>query len=137
MSVPAFLIPVFIQVALTFFLGIWLGKERGVAIKTGLVEYDPIYPVRWPEKTQKVSNSFHNQFEIPPLFYVVMILIIMTSKIDYAFAVLSWIFVISRIVHAGVHTTNNEVKYRGPAYLIGVLALLLMWIHLAIVLLLA
>ena len=44
------------------------------------------------------------------LFYVLTILAIMTRHADIIFVVLAWIFVLSRVVHACVHTTSNDVR---------------------------
>jgi hypothetical protein len=46
--------------------------------------------------------------------------------------VLAWIFVILRIVHAYVHTTNNVVLVRGRVYGAGLVVLLAMWIIFAV-----
>jgi hypothetical protein len=42
--------------------------------------------------------------------------------------VLAWIFVLSRLAHAYVHTTSNIVTKRGPLFGIGLFVLLIMWI---------
>ncbi len=46
--------------------------------------------------------------------------------------VLAWLFVLSRIWHAFVHTTSNTVRLRFRAYATGVFVLLAMWIHFAV-----
>jgi Uncharacterized protein conserved in bacteria len=134
MSLATVLLPVFVQVFLTFFLGIWMGKERMQAARAGQIDGKDaaLYPVRWPEKAQLVSNSFHNQLELPPLFYVLVILALITQKADWLFVLMSWVFVISRIAHAAVHTTSNKMSWRGQAFLIGVFVLMAMWLILAI-----
>ena len=44
------------------------------------------------------------------------------------FVVLAWIFVLSRLAHAFVHTTSNRVMRRGSWYGIGALALIAAWL---------
>jgi len=82
----------------------------------------------WPIKVRQASNCFRNQFEMPVLFYVVVVLALATRQADLPFVVLSWLFVASRIVHAYVHTTSNDIRLRFPAYAVGVLVLLIMWV---------
>ncbi len=129
MSLAAVLSPVFVQVLMTFLLGFWMARERAIAIKAGAVGKDAVlYPVCWPEQAQKVSNSFHNQLEMPILFYALVAFALMTQKADFLFVVLSWLFVGSRLVHAYVHTTSNILKWRGSSFVVGVFILFAMWI---------
>lgn len=41
---------------------------------------------------------------------------------------MSWIFVLSRIVHMVIHTGANTQPARGAAWLVGLVTLLLMWV---------
>ena len=52
----------------------------------------------------------------------------MTRHADVIFVVLAWIFVLSRLAHAYVHTTSNIIMQRGPLFCIGLLVLLIMWL---------
>ena len=92
---------------------------------------------RWPPKVQQISNAFHNQLEIPVVFYVLIALALITQQTDTIFVVLSWLFVLSRLAHAFIHVTSNNVRYRGPAYLVGVAVLMAMWISFALSILIA
>jgi hypothetical protein len=51
---------------------------------------------------------------------------LLTRKADLVFVVLSWIFVLSRLVHAYIHVTSNRVSRRFFAYS-GTVTLLIMW----------
>ena len=130
MTLPAILAPLFVQVALTFALLVWTGRSRLAALRTGAVRIGDVALGQrvWPPRVQQVSNAYHNQLEIPVLFYVLVILAILTRKADLAFVVLSWAFVASRLVHALVHTTSNRLQHRFMAFLVGVATLALMWI---------
>ena len=48
------------------------------------------------------------------------------------FVVMAWIFVLSRLAHAYIHTTSNHVPTRFRAFAVGMLVLLLMWIIFAV-----
>lgn len=139
MSVAAILLPVFVQVALTFTVLFRLGFMRLRAIREGGIERDvvAIDSTAWPVYVRKASNCFHNQFELPVLFYALVAFALMTRQADGVFVVLSWLFVLSRIVQAVVHVTVNDVAWRFGAFAFGALVLLLMWILFALGILLS
>ncbi|MGY6646678.1 MAG: MAPEG family protein [Salinarimonas sp.] len=132
MSHATLLAPVFVQVAMTFILLFWMGRERYAAIARKEVDVqDVVYgDGKWPKKARQVAASFHNQLEIPPFFYLVIVLALITEAAGPAFLGLAWAFVISRIGHAAVHVTSNDVKLRGPVYVVGVFILMAMWVDL-------
>jgi hypothetical protein len=82
----------------------------------------------WPPGITQVGNAYHNQLELPVLFYVLTILSLVTRHADLLFVVLAWIFVASRIVHAYIHVTDNNVNRRGPIFGLGALVLTIMWL---------
>lgn len=139
MTIQAILLPLFAQVALTFFLLIWMGDARVRALRAGRVRMRDIAlrEPAWPAEVQQISHAFHNQLELPLLFYVLTILALMTQKADLLFVVMAWLFVLSRFVQATIHVTSNRVSRRFYAFAAGALILLLMWIIFALRLLLA
>lgn len=133
MTHTSLLAPVFVQVAMTFILLFWMGRERYAAITRKEIDVQEVVygDGKWPKKARQVAASFHNQLEIPPLFYLVSVLALITETTGPAFLALAWAFVISRIAHMAIHVTSNDVKFRGPAYVIGVFILMAMWAILA------
>lgn len=133
MTVPMVLLPVFVLVLLTLILALWMGYERNRVVYSREVKIKDIALTKenWPEQAKKVSNAYHNQYELPVLFYVLTAFALVTKKADLIFLVLSWVFVISRLVHAYIHTTSNRVSRRFFAYLVGLVVLTIMWIYFA------
>jgi len=86
----------------------------------------------WPARPQQVSNCYGSQFELPLLFYVLVIFAWITRQADLIFLVMAWIFVVSRLVHAYIHTSSNHVPTRFNAFAVGAIVLLLMWIIFAV-----
>ena len=129
MSVASILLPVFVQVALTFVLLMRLGSGRLRTLSAGKTKVRDIAlgESNWPADVTQVGNCFNNQFQLPMLFYVLVVLALFLHKADLLFVIMSWIFVISRVVHAGVHITSNNVNQRFAAYTVGMVVLLLMW----------
>jgi hypothetical protein len=134
MSITAVLLPVFVQVALTFLLLMWMGRSRIASLRAGDVKVRDIAlgERSWPTRIQQIANSYHNQFELPVLFYAIVALALVTRKADLLFVVLSWVFVGSRLVHAVIHTTSNRVSQRFAVFLVGVIVLMAMWIMFAL-----
>jgi hypothetical protein len=130
MSVQTILLPMFVQVLLTFVLLFWTIGLRLQALRRGQVRPEAISlrEANWPPRVIQLGNAFHNQLELPILFYVVMLLGLQTRTLDLFILVLAWMFVIARIVHAWIHVTRNQLEHRTPVFLVSAIALLLMWI---------
>jgi hypothetical protein len=130
MSIEAILMPMFVQVALTFVLLFWTILLRLRVVRRGEVRPEEIAlrEPNWPRHVQQVTNAFHNSVEMPMLFYVVVLLALITRTLDVTLYVLMWMFVLSRILHAGVHVTSNRLAHRTPLFLVGAIALALMWV---------
>jgi hypothetical protein len=134
MSISAVILPVLVQVGLTFILLFWMGRSRLATLKSGELKVKEIALGErvWPKRILQVQNSYHNQFELPVLFYALVALALITRKADMLFVVMSWMFVVSRLVHAAIHVTSNKVSLRFMAFLVGVLILAAMWIIFAV-----
>jgi hypothetical protein len=134
MTVQAILAPLFVLVALTFGLLIWMGVARFAAVRSREVRVSDIAlgQLNWPPRAQQISNCYHNQLQLPVLFYVLTILALFLKKADLLFVVMAWIFVLLRIVHAAIHVTSNHVLRRFQAFAVGAVVLLLMWVIFAV-----
>lgn len=130
MSLQAILLPLFVEVILTFVLWGWMAALRTRDFTSGGVRADDIAlrEPNWSKSTLQVMYSFSNQFELPVLFYVLTILAYVTHKAGTVFVFLAWVFVIFRLLHAYVHTTSNVVRFRGSLYGIATFALILNWV---------
>ena len=130
MSVEMILLPLFVEVILTFALLFWLAPLRAGDFRSGLVREEDIglRQPNWSKPALQVQYSFSNQFELPVLFYVLTILAYITHHAGVLFVVLAWVFVIFRLLQAYVHVTNNKVRLRGMFFGISALALAIMWI---------
>jgi hypothetical protein len=130
MTVQMILLPLFVEVILTFALLFWLAPLRAGDFRSGLVREEDIglRQPNWSKPALQVQYSFSNQFELPVLFYVLTILAYITHHAGFLFVVLAWVFVIFRLLQAYVHVTNNKVRLRGMFFGISALALAIMWI---------
>jgi hypothetical protein len=130
MSIQAVLLPLFVQVVLTFVLLFWTGRMRVGSVRRGEVHPRDIAlrEPNWDKPTTQVANAYHNQLELPLLFYVLTILAWITKQADLLFVVLAWVFVVLRIVHAAVHVTSNRLGQRFAMFAASVFVLLVMWV---------
>lgn len=134
MSVTSLLLPVFVQVALTFGLMLWMSSHRVRALKGGEVRPRDISlrEPNWPGRATQIANCFHNQLELPVLFYVLVALILITRTNSIAFVVLAWAFVIARLVHAYIHTGSNRIDHRFYSMVAATVILIAMWVLFAV-----
>jgi hypothetical protein len=139
MNIQMVLLPVFVQVALTFALLFWMATARTQSVRRGETKMRDMAlgQPAWPAKVTQIGNSYHSQLQLPLLFYVLVIFAWMTKQADTIFLVMAWIFVLSRLVHAYIHTTSNRVPMRFNAFATGAIVLLLMWIVFAVRILIA
>jgi len=130
MSIQAVLLPLFVQVTLTFVLLIWMAALNRSAVVRREVRWQDIAlrEPSWPARNLQIRNAFLNQLETPLLFYVLTILAWITRHADLLFVILAWIYVALRIVHACIHITDNYVPRRGAAFIMSAIVLALMWL---------
>lgn len=129
MTVQMILLPLFVEVILTFVLLFTMAPLRTRDFASGAVRPDDVAlrEQKWPKRTTQFANAYANQFELPGLFYVLTILEYVTHLAGLIFVVLAWIFVIFRILHAYVHVTSNIMRLRGAFFAIGAVVLAIMW----------
>jgi hypothetical protein len=130
MTARAVLLPLFIQVALTFVMLGLTGYSRVASVSRGETKVKDIAlrQPNWPEQVTQFGNSYENQFQLPVLFYTVVILALVLGKADLVLVILSWVFVATRLCHAYIHVTSNHVGRRFNAFAAGFVVLAAMWI---------
>jgi len=129
MSIQSILLPLLVLVVLTFALGFWTGGARFAAVRRGDVRPRDVAlrQPNWPKRETQIANAYHNQLELPVLFYVLTILAIVTRHADFLFVVLAWLFVLLRLAHVYIHLTSNHLGRRFAAFVAGAVVLAVMW----------
>ena len=138
MSIQMVLLPVFVQIGLTFALLLWMaGARRNALVGGGTKPRDIVLgQPNWPSRATQICNCYRNQFELPVLFYALIALALPLRHADLVIVMLSWVFVVTRFVHAGIFTSSNDLNQRSLAWFAGGLVLLAMWIYFALKILL-
>lgn len=138
MSVQMVLLPVLVQIGLTFALLLWTASARTRALRRRETSFKDIAlgEPNWPTRTVQLGNCLRNQFEMPLLLYVLIALALPLRHADLFIVLMSWVFVVTRFVHAGIFVTSNNVGQRGQAWFAGVVVLFAMWVYFALKILL-
>jgi hypothetical protein len=88
-----------------------------------------------PAPIRVVTRNFLNLFEMPLLFYVVVILTYVTGQASAWLVGCAWAYVALRCAHSAVHLGSNRVPLRFRIYFASNFALLAMWATLLVQLL--
>lgn len=76
-----------------------------------------------PAAVANPADNFRNLFEMPVLFYVLALALMITQRVDATYLGAAWVFAAFRVLHSAVHCTINIVMLRFYLYLISALAL--------------
>ena len=127
------LLPVFAQIALTFVLMLWMGALRYAAVKGRDVRPKDILlgQQAWPARVAQIDRAFHNQMELPVVFYALVAMVLAARAETPAFVWWEWLFVALRLAHAFVHVTSNQLALRFGLFVAGALTLIAMWLWFA------
>lgn len=132
MTGTAILWPMIAHVLLVFVVYAMIALRRRQAVSAGAARVSQFRENREePAQSLFVRNNLANQFELPVLFHVCCLALLVTGGVGTVVLVLAWVFSISRWVHAAIHVTTNRIRHRQPAFLIGFVTLGSMWIALA------
>jgi hypothetical protein len=74
-----------------------------------------------PPEVSNPSDNFKNLFEIPVLFYALVLYLFVTNQVDAVYVNAAWIFVGFRALHSIVHCTFNLILLRFYLYLFSTL----------------
>jgi len=134
MSVQSVLLPVFVLVVLTLALLVGMVGTRRRALVGGETKIRDIAlgQQNWPVRATQIGNCYRNQFELPLLFYALIAIALPLRHVDLFMVLMSWVFVVTRLIHAGIFVTSNDLQRRFLAWLSGVLVLFAMWIYFAL-----
>jgi len=75
-----------------------------------------------PPEVANPSDNLKNLFEIPVLFYALVLYLFVTQQVDTVYVTAAWVFVVFRVLHSAVHCTFNLIMLRFYLYLISTLA---------------
>src|SRR6476646_4649713 len=87
---------------------------------------------RSPPQVSNPSDNLKNLFEMPTVFYAVVLYIYVTNKVDAVYVAAAWAFFLFRALHSVVHCTFNFIPLRFVLYVISAMAVWFMVVRAAI-----
>jgi hypothetical protein len=79
-----------------------------------------------PPSVSNPSDNLKNLFEIPTLFYALILYLFVNQRVDGVYLIAAWVFVGFRVAHSIMHCTINIVVLRFWLYAISTTTLWLM-----------
>ena len=130
MKTIVILYPLLAMVLLTFVVGLGMVLLRVNAVRAGKLKlsYFRINTGEVPKAITRISQNYDNLLALPMLFYVLVILLLLTKHVTLTILVLAWLFVLLRVMHSFIHITYNNVVHRATVWTVSVLVLLVMWL---------
>ena len=84
-----------------------------------------------PPQVANPSDNLKNLFELPTIFYAVVLYLYLTRQVDGSYVAAAWVFFGFRVLHSAVHCTFNLIPLRFWLYAISALALWFMVLRIA------
>lgn len=85
-----------------------------------------------PPRVSNPSDNLKNLFELPTVFYAVVLYLYVTHQVDTAYVGAAWGFFLFRAMHSAVHCSFNFIPLRFILYVISAAALWFMVLRSAI-----
>ena len=133
MAFDSILWPMLAHIGLTFFLYAWLTFARTKAVQSGETEYACFVLGREePLHVARITRNLANQFELPAIFYALVVVLLVAGRITWVDIAAAWVFVAGRLIHTLVQTLTDNVPLRGRVFLINFLAVVVLAGHVAV-----
>ena len=87
---------------------------------------------RSPPQVSNPSDNLKNLFELPTVFYAVVLYLYVTHTVDGVHLLAAWSFFAFRVLHSVVHCTFNFIPLRFVLYVVSAAALWVMVVRAAL-----
>lgn len=118
--------PFFATIFLTFVVWVYMYIRRISFISSKKIHSQDLSASKLaqisPPSVSNPSDNLKNLFEIPILFYALILYLFVTKQVDTVYVNAAWVFVVFRVLHSAVHCTFNLVMFRFYLYLFATLA---------------
>jgi hypothetical protein len=118
------------QIVFTFYVYYILISGRFRAVRTKQVRASQYVLVEGePSNLARVTNNLRNQFELPVLFYALVLMLVAINRVTLIDVVLAFAFVVARVAHHFAHTKSEDVLLRPRIFAIGFTIVGLLALH--------
>lgn len=122
--------PLLAHIGWTFLLYVWLTVARTRAVRSGAIAYSAFVLGRdEPLYIARITRNLGNQFELPVIFYALVVLLIALGQVTWVDVAASWVFVAGRVIHTLVQTLTDNVPLRGRVFVINFLGVVVLAGH--------
>jgi hypothetical protein len=84
-----------------------------------------------PDWIERPGRTYNNLMQLPILFWLVCLLMMVTNTLDGAQVAVAWLFVATRWLHALIYIVWNYLPARFGSFLAGAMALAVLWVRFA------
>jgi hypothetical protein len=123
--------PAIAQFALIAVCYLYMFRVRLSAIGSGAVSTTDFAPGEEPAASAAARRHLANQFELPTLFFVAIILLFLIDGVSFLELVLAWLFVASRVLHT-FGSLKGPLALRHWSFFLGFLLVVLLWVDVAV-----
>lgn len=122
--------PLLTMVAFTFILMLagFIMRYRAVSSGKVSIGYFRLLNGEAPQYLQQATRHYTNLFEMPVLFYLAAVICVLYPLESGLITALGWLYVVSRLCHAAVHMTYNNVIHRMMVFHISNAVLAALWV---------
>lgn len=138
MQQTAILFPVIVLAAWTFIILLLLAFRRCKALfkhQVTTADFRVGESANVPVELCLVNRNLINLLEMPILFYVIALALLVTAQVNSTALWLAWTYVALRVLHSLVHLSYNHVLHRLVIFTIGNFVLSGLWLLLFLALL--
>jgi hypothetical protein len=119
--------PFIAMMILTLVVWVYMYSRRIPFITGSRLRPDQLTPLEFarlsPPAVSNPSDNLKNLFEIPTLFYALILYLFVTHRVDSVYLIAAWVFVGFRALHSVVHCTVNIVVLRFWLYAVSTASL--------------
>jgi hypothetical protein len=124
------------QMFFTFYVYLVLIRGRIAAVSAKVVKPSTYVLVEGePSHLARRTNNLRNQFELPVLFYALVLMLVAINRVTMIDVILAWVFVAARIAHYVVHTESTNIALRPRVFAIGMTIVGLLALHALVIVL--
>ncbi|MDZ5647666.1 MAPEG family protein [Nitrospirillum sp. BR 11828] len=122
----------------TVLVGLRLFIVRVRAVKRGNVRLSYFRNFTAGTQTEgcaTAQRAYGNLLEVPALFYVICVVLMVLRQGDHLYEALAWAYVALRVVQGLIHLSYNNVLHRAAVYMASMAVLTALWVRLGLTLL--
>ena len=127
MTQNAIFSPFFAMVFITLIVWVYMYIRRISFITSRKLNPKELEPAAFaqisPPSVSNPSDNLKNLFEIPVIFYTLILYLFVTKQVDAVYVNAAWVFVAFRALHSVVHCTFNLIMLRFYLYLFATMAI--------------